>query len=281
MKTTMLTFFFCLVLPSFAMGFQQLATIPLSMMNQSVDDMYDGCNEAMAKKAASVYFPREIKNQPFNEAWRVAKSFAKTKYNNRKDKELTLNQVQAIYVYTQEFPRFYENLNAAVRVGADSYMAAFPFHAFHFWLTSAIQILSDNKQCQTTYRRNNVRFRGQVNQEIRFGYFASSSKEPSLTTFGKETCFHIETCFGASIENYSGKSESEVLIPPYEKFKIIRIETGSYKSCCDPRRGRAKLPLRALENDPKFIPSPVCGALWPANMQSLSTPDLRPAHRLR
>ncbi|KAK7910188.1 hypothetical protein WMY93_014872 [Mugilogobius chulae] len=73
--------------------------------------------------------------------------------------------------------------------------------------------------CQTTYRRSKLKFTGEVNQEIRFGAFASTSKRTDLTTFGKETCFHIKTCFGAYLKHYPilGDHEQEVLIPPYEK----------------------------------------------------------------
>ncbi|KAK7910189.1 hypothetical protein WMY93_014873 [Mugilogobius chulae] len=198
MRTTMLALILGLVI--FATPSHQ---IPLTMMEESVDDMYEKCSAEMAAKVDSYYFPEEIKNNNFKNAWNLAKSFAKTKYKNRPDKELTLNQVQAIYVYTQEFPKLYEEFNAIVRDGKAKYTTpAFPYHALHFWLTTALQIISKNKPCQTTYRRSRDKFTGQENQEMRF-------------------------------EFYSGKSESEILIPPYEKFKIIKAVDGSYEELKD------------------------------------------------
>uniref|UniRef100_A0A8C6S956 NAD(P)(+)--arginine ADP-ribosyltransferase n=1 Tax=Neogobius melanostomus TaxID=47308 RepID=A0A8C6S956_9GOBI len=203
--------------------------VSLSMMDLSIDDMYFGCNEAMAKKVMEEYFPKEMKNNPFKDGWNVAKSFAKTKYENRKNKALTKDQVQAIYVYTQQPPNVYDPFNAAVRGDAAKYSKAFPYHALHFWLTSAIQILNAKKRCRTTYRRTKTVYTGKENTEMRFGYFASSSKATDLISFGTVTCFHIKTCYGAYIKNYSKQGdEKEVLIPPYEKFKIKKIAKESY-----------------------------------------------------
>lgn len=68
---------------------------------------------------------------------------------------------------------------------------------------------------------------GVLGKEIRFGAFTSSSigDFPSNEKFGYETCFQIYTCLGADISLYSrfGEYEAEVLIPPYEIFKITKI----------------------------------------------------------
>ncbi|XP_055012537.1 NAD(P)(+)--arginine ADP-ribosyltransferase 2-like isoform X1 [Boleophthalmus pectinirostris] len=223
METTVLALMLCLVLPS-AVESQKSGTIPLSMMDQSVDDMYDGCSDAMAKKVKRTYFPREKKNnQLFSKAWKQAESCANNKYNTRKNKMLTKDQVQALCVYTAAWPNVYEPFNAAVRVSAANYTTnAFKYHALHYWLVSALQILRINKVCRTTYRRSKDTFTGQKNQEIRFGSFTSTSKNANLTTFGTETCFQITSCLGAYIKDYSAlPHEREVLIPPYEKFRIM------------------------------------------------------------
>lgn len=55
----------------------------------------------------------------------------------------------------------------------------------------------------------------------RLGSFASSSLKSDQTKYGTETCFKIETCYGAKILEYSAHpDEEEVLIPPYEVFEI-------------------------------------------------------------
>ncbi|GLD71365.1 T-cell ecto-ADP-ribosyltransferase 1-like isoform X1 [Lates japonicus] len=94
----------------------------------------------------------------------------------------------------------------------------------HFWLTSAIQILSDNMTCHTTYRRTDLLFTAKLNHIVRFGFFASSSFKTTLTQFGTKTCFEIKTCSGAFLGNYSdlGTEEEEVLIPPYELFMVVK-----------------------------------------------------------
>ncbi|KAJ0056056.1 hypothetical protein NL108_018578 [Boleophthalmus pectinirostris] len=227
METTVLALMLCLVMTSFSM---ESFSIPLSMMDKSVDDMYDGCSEAMAERVNHTYFPREMKkNQLFKEAWNKMESCANNKYNRRTNMALTKDQVHALGVYTGD--DVYGEFNAAVRVSADKYVSnSFKYHALYYWLVSALQTLNNNKICRTTYRRSEHTFTGQLNQEIRFGQFASSSLRPDVVEFGDETCFQIETCLGAPINEYSCFSnEDEVLIPPYEKFKIIDIKHCSYQ----------------------------------------------------
>ncbi|KAJ4919685.1 hypothetical protein JOQ06_026333, partial [Pogonophryne albipinna] len=51
-----------------------------------------------------------------------------------------------------------------------------------------------------------------------------------LKDFGTETCFKIKTCLGASLKEYPVfGDEQEVLIPPYETFKITKIIRGRNK----------------------------------------------------
>uniref|UniRef100_A0A8C6S6L7 NAD(P)(+)--arginine ADP-ribosyltransferase n=1 Tax=Neogobius melanostomus TaxID=47308 RepID=A0A8C6S6L7_9GOBI len=139
---------------------------------------------------------KQMKDSLFKSAWKKAESCANKKYETRKDKALTKDHLQAICAYTAGQPKLFEPFNAAVRRGRI------------------------NKLCRITYRR-----------KVRFGSFTSTSKEPNLLQFGKKTCFHIQTCFGAYLKDYSvlGKHEREVLIPPYEMFKIVKITKGSYE----------------------------------------------------
>uniref|UniRef100_A0A8C6S8C6 NAD(P)(+)--arginine ADP-ribosyltransferase n=1 Tax=Neogobius melanostomus TaxID=47308 RepID=A0A8C6S8C6_9GOBI len=209
-----------------------LSQIYLCMSEQSVDDRYDGCPEKMAKKVKDEYLPNEMKDSLFKSGWEKAESCANKKYKTRKNKALTIDHLQAICAYTEELPNLYQPFNAAVRSGRPNYnTSAFQYHTLHFWLISALEILKIKKPCYTTYRRTNDVYKGGVNNIIRFGSFASSSKEPNLLQFGKKTCFHIRTCFGANLKDYSAfnKDEREVLIPPYEMFKIVKIEKGSYE----------------------------------------------------
>lgn len=209
----------------------------LNMAENSIDDMYSGCSDKMANKVQQEFFPKENNVSFFQNAWESAEQCTvenlQVIINNDKDKELTINQLQAICVYTQESPNVYAPFNQAVQNDKANYTTdKFKYHALHYWLTSAIQVLSATKSCRITYRRSPHIYSGEINQLIRFGRFASSSKTTDQYYFGTETCFYIKTCYGAYLKAFSTfeKAEREVLIPPYEMFKITDITTQSYKN---------------------------------------------------
>ncbi|XP_029003422.1 ecto-ADP-ribosyltransferase 5-like [Betta splendens] len=165
-------------------------------------------------------------------AWQISEKAYWSKYKLIKPLEKDL--FKAIYVYTLVYPKIYPDLNNAVRTQKSQYKTTFRYHALHFFLTRAIQTLNAGKpereRCLTSYRRTSVSFSQDVlNKEFRFGSFTSSSQEDYLGAhFGEESCFKIVTCFGADIQRYSVYgNEREVLIPPYEVFKVSKIITGT------------------------------------------------------
>ncbi|XP_070684467.1 ecto-ADP-ribosyltransferase 5-like [Pempheris klunzingeri] len=204
----------------------------MSMVENAVDDMYFGCIESMTELVKDRYFKKEIKEQGFANVWNHAEQCAirNLRDKDKGDEALTKDHMQAICVYTSDYEKFYKTYNHAVRTSRKIYATSFPFHSLHFWMTSAVQILSNNKGCRTTYRRTQVKLTGKVNKLIRFGFFASSSYRTDMNQFGNKTCFKIKTCLGAFLNKYSalGKHEEEVLIPPYEMFKIIGKKKGRY-----------------------------------------------------
>ncbi|XP_071346685.1 ecto-ADP-ribosyltransferase 4-like isoform X2 [Trachinotus anak] len=195
----------------------------MSMVKDAVDDMYFGCNMTMTKQVTDKYFVEE-NTGTFARVWKKAESCAKKKLNQKNDGDeaLTKDHLRAICAYTSNYKEFYKTFNHHVRSDMSKYTTSFPFHSFHFWLTSAVQILSNNTKCNTTYRRTNLMFTAKVGHTVRFGLFASSSYKTTLTRFGHKTCFEIKTCAGAFLKHYSavGTEEQEVLIPPYEMFRI-------------------------------------------------------------
>ncbi|KAM4595271.1 erythroblast NAD(P)(+)--arginine ADP-ribosyltransferase-like isoform 1-T2 [Fundulus diaphanus] len=209
-------------------------SFPLDMAENSVDDRYSTCAARMEEKVKDTYFKKETKEGPFKKAWDKAKSCA-NKQKQPGDEDLTKDHIQAICVYTAGGPvDLYKKFNEAVRTRKNDYKSSFPFHSLHFWLTRAIQILNKNK-CETTFRRTKAKFTGKVNQEMRFGTFTSTSRLSDKTQFGRTTCFKVETCHGAYLKNYPtlGDREQEVLIPPYEKFKIISTDKPNGLKDCD------------------------------------------------
>lgn len=198
------------------------------MAPNSVDDTYLGCLNEMKSKVQKEYLPNEInKDKDFKEAWDMAeKAYMKTR-------TLEKEQAKAIYVYTLNEPKIYLDFNSAVRTQKSEYRTTFGYHALHFFLTSALQTLNAHKpvekRCLTGFRRANSSFSQDVlNKEIRFGSFTSSSlgSYPKPEIFGDKSCFEIFTCLGAEITHYSKfkDGEREVLIPPYEIFKVTSIE---------------------------------------------------------
>ncbi|XP_028444637.1 ecto-ADP-ribosyltransferase 5-like [Perca flavescens] len=235
----LLCWLFCWTLPVESKKITFIVNLPeaksgirMSMVQDAVDDMYLGCHNKMMEMIKSKYFKKENKMSQFNKAWEKAKNCAnkKLKHKDKGDEALTKDHMQAICVYTSENPKIYGIFNDAVRTKRTMYGTSFPFHSLHFWLTSAVQILSNNMKCNTTYRRTKSEFSGDVNQIIRFGFFASSSYKTTLTHFGRKTCFKIKTCSGAFLKHYAslGDHEQEVLIPPYEKFNITGKTSGLF-----------------------------------------------------
>ncbi|XP_050956046.1 GPI-linked NAD(P)(+)--arginine ADP-ribosyltransferase 1 [Labeo rohita] len=195
---------------------------PFNMALNSVDDQYDGCTKEMAHLVMTEYLEKELNNSAeFQMAWQEAKNNA-----SAPEDDLTENHSIAIYVYTDK--DVYREFNKAVRSEKDKYQnMTFPWYSLHFLLTEAIQILKKTqKGCKSTYRGTHVRFDKDVlNTEVRFGSFTSSSLNRTVAEdFGNAFCFEIYTCEGAEVTHYSKfPDEDEVLIPPYETFKVTGV----------------------------------------------------------
>ncbi|XP_042339222.1 erythroblast NAD(P)(+)--arginine ADP-ribosyltransferase-like, partial [Plectropomus leopardus] len=164
-------------------------------------------------------------------------------YNKKFDKStpfLGKERITAIYYYTFGKDDVYLDFNEAVRTEGPQYKTTFGFHALHFLLTDAIQALKEHRSknvpvgqdgCVTSFRRVKRSFNGKKNTQFRFGSFTSSSLgqySKKVERFGDKTCFEIKTCYGEDISEYSKfQIEGEVLIPPYEIFKVVDIKERS------------------------------------------------------
>uniref|UniRef100_A0A3Q3N7V0 NAD(P)(+)--arginine ADP-ribosyltransferase n=1 Tax=Mastacembelus armatus TaxID=205130 RepID=A0A3Q3N7V0_9TELE len=232
------------------------------MIDDAVDDMYDGCKDKMAETVNKMYFAKE-NTGIFAEAWKDATDCTNDNLKNKaeEDKALTEDHMQAICVYTDHKYKFYDLFNNHVLRNRSIYGTNFPFHYLHFWLTSAIQILNTNTKSHTSYRRTKHEFTGEVGQIMRFGLFASSSYNKTLTSFGSRTCFAIKTYYG------------EVLIPPYEKFKITKKETGPFTT------GLVGCEVVYTVESLGVVSNLNCknGSLSPLNQSSAKNPSLLPS----
>lgn len=213
-------------------GLSMLIRIPLSLSPDSVDDMYYGCSQKMLIKVKRHYLPqstREGLHSTYTKLCAIKAMKNKDIYD-----PLSWNHFRALCAYTAGS---YDSLNRAVRTGKATYKTSFQFHSLHFFLSDAIRLLKLNqRRCYTTYRRSRLLFTGKAGQMIRFGSFASSSLDKDLRQFGRKTCFEIHTCFGAYLKSYSefDSDEDEVLIPPYEMFRIVSVDmSGENDLHCD------------------------------------------------
>uniref|UniRef100_A0A8C4RPC4 NAD(P)(+)--arginine ADP-ribosyltransferase n=1 Tax=Erpetoichthys calabaricus TaxID=27687 RepID=A0A8C4RPC4_ERPCA len=181
----------------------------------SYDDDYVGCLGKREIQVKQGYLSCEKKqNSIFKYAWDAAEIY----WRNRVPPKLDRDTAIAVTAYTSN--SFYYQLNAAVQGGVNQVTNGY-FRSIHLLLTKAIQTLQNGK-CMTTYRGIKVYIPLKRGELFRFGRFASSSKSRKVAEhFGSKMLFTIKTCFGVDITQYSlYKEESEVLIPPYEEFKV-------------------------------------------------------------
>lgn len=197
--------------------------LPLDMHLDSVDDHYKGCTRNMSNLVRTEYLNKELsQSSDFRAAWQESES----KHSKPED-NLNRNHSVALYVYTSE--RVYAEFNENVRTGKQKYKdRTYTWYSLQFLLTEAIQILRKTQtKCRLTYRGTNLQFDETVlSEEVRFGFFASSSLDRKVAeSFGTVSCFEINTCESADVAKYSKFSyEREVLIPPYEKFIVTAIK---------------------------------------------------------
>ncbi|XDV47625.1 hypothetical protein PO909_017206 [Leuciscus waleckii] len=201
------------------------AAYPLDMALDSVDDQYDGCRENMKHREN---LAKEMFLNDFNSDYQEAEKNAKPENNLKKIHSI------AIYVYTNNQSTVFSKFNRAIRTEKKKYKDGnFKWYSLQFLLTEAIQILKKNteatqEKCNTTYRGTTVEFDKDVkNKEVRFGSFTSSSFDKQIAKdFGTKSCFEIYTCEGADVIKYSKiPKQKEVLIPPYEIFKVTDVKT--------------------------------------------------------
>ncbi|XP_055769397.1 erythroblast NAD(P)(+)--arginine ADP-ribosyltransferase-like [Salvelinus fontinalis] len=203
------------------------SSMSLDMAPDSVDDSYKGCEDKMFRKVLDLYLPKERqKNKDFNQAWTAAEDHYKEK--GKLSKYYSLAYIQ---VYVNATANVYRSFNNATRTQKENYTTTFQYHSLHFLLTNALRILNNNfwkrfiKKHFHTFRGTNVTFHHDGKTTMRFGQFTLSSLDKRIAKgFGTKSCFEIATYFGAPLGKYSQlPHEKEVLIPPYEVFKITKV----------------------------------------------------------
>ncbi|XP_075784878.1 ecto-ADP-ribosyltransferase 5-like [Pelodiscus sinensis] len=201
----------------------------LDMAAWSVDDTYRGCVPAMEHRLAALLRLELASNKNLREAWAKAKE---EWMRLKKIPVFTPNMQSlcsvAVWAYTLENPPLYREFNNATRLGwvdgSRSY-ARYPFKALHFLLSQAPRaIWGIQPSCSTVYRGTKIDF--SVGRVFRFGHFTSTSRsEAAAANFGQRTFFQLVTCTGYALRGLSHiPSEQEVLVPPYELFRLQKIK---------------------------------------------------------
>lgn len=201
----------------------------LDMAHSSYDDQYKGCGDIMEAEVPQLFQAEYSTNKEFADAWDTA-TF---KWDKEKKRQMFLPKgfkdeyAIALLAYTINGP-LHKIFNEAVREAGRSkeyYLRNFNFKVLHYYLTKALQVLDvvETPACHKVFRGiRGLRIKAESQSPIRFGQFTSSSmNDQNALQFGEDTFFSIYTCYGVSIKNFSFfPGEDEVLIPPYEKFKV-------------------------------------------------------------
>ncbi|XP_060636576.2 erythroblast NAD(P)(+)--arginine ADP-ribosyltransferase-like [Anolis sagrei] len=198
----------------------------LNMAHASLDDQYDGCLASMKRHLPSLFRSELNASTLYSEAWATALFVWQENRTWMYPRNLEELSEVALYAYTLGFPSLYQEFNSATRTavkGPEEY-AAYPFKSLHFLLTWATRFFGKKLTCQQVYRGTGVKF--SVGRYFRFGQFTSTSEDPEIAQFFQTvTFFKLITCKGIEISEMSFfQHEQEVLVPPYEVFKVTSVE---------------------------------------------------------
>ncbi|XP_015482656.1 ecto-ADP-ribosyltransferase 4 [Parus major] len=226
----------------------------IDMALHSFDDQYLGCREEMMEELEKGdYFQKEIAdNKDYFRLWKKAQE-ALLKNPAGLLREMCASHAIVLMAYTMN--SLHSQLNWATStagISPEHYRHKFSLKYFHFYLTTAIQILKEwqssrgEHKCYQVHRSvKDLHIKAKVGSRVRFGHFTSTSRLRSeAQKFGNETLFTVTTCLGAAMQGFSYHiSEKEVLIPPYEIFLV--------KSFFQTQQGN-RLHLHSVGNSSKY-----------------------------
>eukprot|EP00075_Anas_platyrhynchos_P031838 XP_027321091.1 NAD(P)(+)--arginine ADP-ribosyltransferase 2-like [Anas platyrhynchos] len=204
--------------------------LAMGMAQNSFDDQYRGCRYKMEVALKKLHHA-EFKNHIYADTWRKADERWRKQWGNSIHPQVLRREYAvAVLAYTAN-TGLYSQFNAAVREGGRSrgyYLQSFPFKTLHFLLTEALHTLrnAQGHRCYNVYRGvKGIHFTAHRHQTVRFGQFASASLQKNAAQkFGQDTFFIVYTCYGVPIKHFSFyPTEDEILIPPYEVFKVTNV----------------------------------------------------------
>ncbi|XP_029134458.2 GPI-linked NAD(P)(+)--arginine ADP-ribosyltransferase 1-like [Labrus bergylta] len=164
----------------------------------------------------------------FSEAWRNAEQEARAPAHVYMEK----HHSTAIYAYTKVMPQHVkQRTGRAEATRTKPQRETFESRSLYSSLSEAVQILKHSQMtCLSTAYRTDTLLHPNIsnNTMIRFSTFILGSDWWNNTR--STSCFEVYTCFGANITHYSAlKQSSQVLIPPYEAFKVTDTQTDTQR----------------------------------------------------
>ncbi|XP_072902454.1 ecto-ADP-ribosyltransferase 5-like [Hemitrygon akajei] len=218
---------------------ERKGSILMDMAAKSAD--YHFTHSPESDRIAINYIEVERKNNatPFDTAWiRASEEWKYRKSEVSIPEGLLEEHIIAVLCYTLDEPPLYRYLNQAIRnygVSDEVYSKCFHYKSLHYLLSVSLSVLWNSTwsvaEGTEVYRGMDRKVQVSEGANIRFGQFASTSLDimQSVSTFtdrdtDTNTLFNITTVHGVAIQNLSYfRREEEVLIPPYEVFKVVKV----------------------------------------------------------
>ncbi|NXU59970.1 NARE ribosyltransferase, partial [Turnix velox] len=221
------------LLPITPTTLQPIKEVMLDMALTSFDDQYLGCSHLMEEELVALNRTELTTNKVYADNWFQATTEWRRRWKKTSSPSTRLNPQQevAILAYTMQ-QSLYQVFNVAVREAGRSredYLTSFNFKVLHFLLTQALVALKasqSHQKCHQVYRGiKGIHFTTIPQGIVRFGHFTSTSlKKEKALSFGQDTIFVVNTCYGVPIQDFSYyPDEEEVLIPPYETFQVTNV----------------------------------------------------------
>lgn len=161
----------------------------------------------------------------YRRAWSEAEEKAKAPAHSY----LRRRHAVAIYMYTGLLKPVQRHLQAAGRKGRRR-KRRFDSRSLHADLSEALQVLKHSQvTCLHTALAAETLLTPNISSRlVRFSTFMLGSDRKHLTQ--NASCFLVHTCFGADVSHYSASKESsQVLIPPYEVFRVVGVWRNSHR----------------------------------------------------
>ncbi|XP_073335797.1 NAD(P)(+)--arginine ADP-ribosyltransferase 1-like [Pagrus major] len=190
------------------------------------DDMDDDCRAKAMVVTDKAIMQTWDTSTNFSKAWSNAEQKSREPVHIYMEKHHSI----AIYMYTNVMLQPVKSKHDTEDRTEKQLKETFASRSLYSSLSEAIQVLKHSQlTCLSTkYRTETLLNQNISNKLIRFSTFILGSDRRNFTR--NASCFEIYTCFGADITAYSAlKGTSQVLIPPYELFKVTDIETDAQR----------------------------------------------------